>query len=174
MDIRPGGADDAAAIAALLNAHVATTTNEWTDVPLTLDGAGRWIDDHECVLVAESDGEVVGVAAYGWFRDVVKRPGYRYTVENTVHVRRDQWRSGLGRLLMDALVMDARRTGKHRMIAAIDSANDRSLRFHRSIGFREVGRLPGIGAKHGRWLDLVLMQLDLDERPHPPDDAGGG
>ena len=43
----------------------------------------------------------------------------------------------------------------------IDSANTRSVDFHAGLGFREVGRLPGVGDKWGRRLDLVLMQRDL-------------
>ena len=67
---------------------------------------------HEVVLVAEDRGEVVGVAAFGWFRDVVKWPGYRFTVENTIHVRRDRWGAGVGEALMHALVDKARETGE--------------------------------------------------------------
>lgn len=48
------------------------------------------------------------------------------------------------------------------MVAAIDGANDGSIRFHERNGFRLVGRLPGVGTKHGRPLDLVLMQRDLE------------
>ena len=156
------------AIAELLSAHLTTTTNAWTDVPHTTGSALAWVRDREVVLVAADDGEVVGLAAYGWFRGAGKS-GYRFTVENTVHVRESHWRTGLGRRLMDALIEDAKATGKHRMIAAIDSANDRSIAFHERVGFVHVARLPEIGAKHGRWLDLVLMSLALDDRPHPPD-----
>lgn len=49
--------------------------------------------------MAEERGEVVGVAAFGWFRDVVKRPGYRFTVEVTIHVKENRWGSGIGREL---------------------------------------------------------------------------
>ena len=168
MDIRTAVDADATAIAELLSAHIATTTNAWTDVPHTAATALAWCDDRETVLVAEQDGEVVGMAAYGWFRGPGKS-GYRFTVENTVHVRESHWRTGLGRQLMETLVAQARAAGKHRMIAAIDSANDRSIAFHERVGFVHVARLPEIGAKHGRWLDLVLMSLALDDRPHPPD-----
>src|SRR6202034_1415599 len=90
----------------------------------------EWVGEHETVLVAEDRGEIVGVAAFGWFRDVVKRPGYRFTVESTIHVREDRWGSGVGRELMGVLLDAARKTGKHTMIAAIDSANEASTRFH--------------------------------------------
>jgi phosphinothricin acetyltransferase len=56
------------------------------------------------------------------------------------------------------------------MVAAIDSANETSIRFLMRLGFVEVARMPEIGAKFGRWLDLVLLQFRLDERPVPRDD----
>jgi L-amino acid N-acyltransferase YncA len=168
MIARPATASDADAIASLLNAHLSTTTIEWTESPWTAEGILEWLKEHETVLVAEQGGEVVGVAAFGWFRDVVKRPGYRFTVENTIHIREDRWGRGIGRDLMQALVDEARESGKHTMVAAIDSENEVSIRFHKHLGFVEVARMPGIGAKFGRWLDLVLLQLRLDDRAAPP------
>jgi phosphinothricin acetyltransferase len=70
---------------------------------------------------------------------------------------------------MHALITAAKESGKHSMIAAVDGANDTSVRFHESLGFVEVARMPELGAKFGRWLDLVLLQLRLDERPTPGD-----
>jgi L-amino acid N-acyltransferase len=148
--IRPAVNDDAVPIASILNALVATTTIEWTETPQTPDSILEWLAEHERVLVAEDEGAVVGVAAFGWFRDVAKRPGYRFAVENTVHVRADHWRSGVGRALMDVLVDEARATGKHTMVAAIDGANEASIRFHERLGFVRVARIPEAGAKFGR------------------------
>lgn len=167
MIVRPATTADAAAIGSLLNAFLSTTTIEWTDTPRTTDSTLEWLEEHETVVVAEERGEVVGVAAFGWFRDAVKRPGYRFTVENTIHVHQDHWGSGVGQSLMDALVDAARDSGKHTMVAAIDGANEGSIRFHQRLGFVEVARMPQIGAKFGRWLDLVLLQLRLDDRSAP-------
>jgi L-amino acid N-acyltransferase len=167
MIVRPAVAADAVAIASLLNAHLATTTIEWTTMPQTAVSILEWLDEHEAALVAEEGGEVVGVAAFGWFRDASKRPGYRFTVENTIHVREDRWGSGVGRDLMRCLVEKARESGKHTMVAAVDGANQSSLRFHERLGFVEVARMPEIGAKFGRWCDLVLLQLRLDDEAAP-------
>jgi L-amino acid N-acyltransferase len=166
--VRAAAARDSVAIASLLNALLATTTIEWTDTPQSAESVLIWLDQHETVLVAEDQNEVVGVAAFGWFRDVVKRPGYRFTVENTIHVREDRWGTGVGRDLMQALVDRARESGRHTMIAAIDGANEASIRFHKRMGFIEVGRMPEIGAKFGRWCDLVVLQMRLDDRSAPP------
>jgi phosphinothricin acetyltransferase len=165
--VRDATAADAAEIAALLDAFLGTTTIEWTVNERSTEDVLEWLRTHEVVLVAEDQQEVVGVAAYGWFRDVVKWPGYRFTVENTVHVRRDRWGSGVGEFLMQALIERARTSGKHAMVAGIDGANESSIRFHRRLGFTEVARLPEVGAKFGRWLDLVLLELRLDERAAP-------
>ena len=167
MLIRAADEEDADAIASILNALLVTTTIEWTEKPYSHESVLSWLAEHECVLVAEQEKEVVGVAAYGWFRDVVKRPGYRFTVENTVHVRQEHWRSGVGRSLMRALMARAKDSGKHAMIAAVDGANEHSIRFHEQLGFSQVARLPEIGEKFGRWQDLVLLQLQLDGRATP-------
>jgi phosphinothricin acetyltransferase len=168
VSIRVAVAGDAGAISSILNAFLSTTTIEWTDTPKSPASVLAWMDGHETVLVAEQHDEVVGVAAFGWFRDVVGWPGYRFAVENTVHVREDHWGTGVGRSLMEALIENARASGKHSMIAAVDGANEASIRFHQRLGFVEVGRMPEVGAKFGRWCDLVLLQIRLDDRSTPP------
>jgi L-amino acid N-acyltransferase len=149
---------------------MATTTIEWRYEPHSVDSMLKWMHIHDCVLVAEENGEVVGMAAFGAFRDATKWPGYRFTVENTVHVREDHWRGGISYLLMDALINRARELGKHTMIAAVDADNDKSIRFHERLGFSEVARMPQVGAKFGRWLDLVFLELRLDDRLTPGED----
>jgi L-amino acid N-acyltransferase YncA len=63
---------------------------------------------------------------------------------------------------MDELVAAATAPGKHVLIAGIDGGNEASLRLHVQMGFVEVARMPEIGRKFGRWLDLVFMQRMLD------------
>ena len=61
----------------------------------------------------------------------------------------------------------ARANGVHALIGGIDGANEVSVRLHESLGFAEVGRLPQVGAKFGRWLDLVFLELLLDDAATP-------
>lgn len=75
--------------------------------------------------------------------------------------------SGIGRSLITALTGRARALGKHVMVAAIDAGNPASIALHARLGFVEVGRMPQVGCKFGRWLDLVWMQLQLDDRRVP-------
>lgn len=167
VSIRPGTASDLPAITAIHNALLETTTYEWTETPHSVEQRARWLDEQYAdgwpVLVAVDDGEVIGWGAYGDFRDSTRWPGYRFTVEHSIHVAESHWGQGVGRALLVALADHARDAGKRVMIAGIDGSNDRSVRFHARFGFREVARMPGIGDKWGRRLDLVLMQCDLDE-----------
>jgi phosphinothricin acetyltransferase len=156
--------DDLPAVLGIYNASILTTTT-WSEQPQTLPEREQWFADRraqgDAVLVADDGGEIAGFAAYGEFRDNRLWPGYRLTVENTVHVLETHQRRGVGRALMTALIERAAQDGKHAMIAAVDSENDGSIAFHQSLGFVEVGRLPEIGWKFDRWLDLVLLQLQI-------------
>ena len=71
-----------------------------------------------------------------------------------------RWKCGGGRLI-ESLVDRARAEGLHTVVAAVDGANDGSVRFHERLGFEVVARMPELGFKHGRWLDLVLLQRRL-------------
>jgi phosphinothricin acetyltransferase len=55
----------------------------------------------------------------------------------------------------------AREQNRKVMVAAIDSTNLASIKLHTSYGFKESARMPHVAQKHGRLLDLVLMQLEL-------------
>jgi L-amino acid N-acyltransferase YncA len=163
--IRDATAADVAAIAVVYNALISSTTVAWTEATESVDDRAAWFDKQTAagrpVLVATVDDDVVGFASYGDFRDSTKWPGYRFTVEHTVHVAELCWNAGVGRALMTELMQRAGDAGLHVMIGAIDSENDGSVRFHRRLGFEVVGRLPQIGFKFDRWLDLVLMQRTL-------------
>lgn len=164
--MRDATEDDVLAISALYNALIGTTTIAWTETPETIDERLAWFGQQQRrghpVLVADVGGEVVGFASFGDFRDTSKWPGYRFVVEQTVHVRADRWGEGIGRRLVLDLVDRARAAGKTQIIGGVDAENVSSIHFHERLGFVEVARLPRIGFKFGRWLDLVLMQRSTE------------
>jgi L-amino acid N-acyltransferase len=165
--IRVATPADATSIADIVNSQLSSTTIEWRHEPYSAETMSEWMTAHDCVVVAEHEDEVVGLAAFGPFRDIAKWPGYRFTVENTIHVREDHWGRGIARDLMSHLIGTAREQGRHSIIAAIDGANEKSIRLHERLGFVEVARMPEVGAKFGQWLDLVLLELLLDDRSEP-------
>jgi phosphinothricin acetyltransferase len=109
-------------------------------------------------IVAERAGIVVGYAYAVPFR---KRPAYRYCIKHSVYVRSDQLHLGIGRRLMTALIDACAAAGFRQMIGYIDAANRASLGLHEQFGFRQVGYLPAVGFKFGRWTDTVMVQRSL-------------
>lgn len=110
-------------------------------------------------LIAEIDGQVAGYAYAGRFRP---RSAYRYSVEDSIYVAPDAQRRGVGRLLLNELIVRCTESGYRQMVAVIgDSANHGSIGVHLTAGFVEVARLPAIGFKFGRWVDCVMMQRPL-------------
>jgi L-amino acid N-acyltransferase YncA len=110
-------------------------------------------------LVAELGGAVAGYAYAGPYR---ARPAYHWTVEDSIYIAPQSHRRGIGRLLLDRLIVESDAGGFRQMIAVIgDSANAGSIELHRAAGFRMVGTFDNVGFKFGRWLDSVLMQRPL-------------
>ena len=112
-------------------------------------------------MIAELDARIAGYAYAGPYRS---RPGYRYTCENSVYVARFARRQGLGRLLLERVIVGAAERGMRQMVAVIgDSAHLASIRLHEQAEFEPVGVLRNVGCKFGRWLDTVIMQRPLGE-----------
>lgn len=121
-------------------------------------------------LTAELDGQVVGYAYLAPFR---LRPAYRYCVELSIYLAPEARGRGVGRALMEALIARARARGLRHLIGVIgDSANAGSIALHKATGFREAGVWRETGWKFERWIDVVLMQLDLTPDGRPPESEG--
>jgi L-amino acid N-acyltransferase len=150
-------------ITAIYNDVIATSTAVFSDDRVDREDRRAWLDDRRArgfpVLVAREHDEVLGFGSFGEFRPW---PGYRTTVEHSVHVSAAHRRRGIGGLLVGALIEHARALGMHAMIAGVVSTNEASLALHRRLGFVEVGRLPEIARKFDQWLELVLLQLALE------------
>jgi len=160
--IRAARDDDLPAITAIYNDAVVNTTAIWNDTVVDVDDRRAWhaarIGLGYPVLVAEAEG---AVAAYGTFGDFRAFDGYRHTVEHSVYVAPAARRRGLASALVLALAGRAAALGKHVMVAGIAADNAGSIALHARLGFVETGRMPEVGRKFGRWLDLVLMQKTL-------------
>ena len=110
-------------------------------------------------IVAERDGSVLGYAYVSTYRT---RPAYRFAVENSVYVAPRTQGQGIGRRLLDELIVLSGARGHRQMIAVIgDSRQSASIALHRAAGFTFCGVIHSVGWKHDRWLDSVIMQRQL-------------
>lgn len=159
MIIRPAQVLDAPAIADITNAIIRDTlitftTDQRNVESITEDISGRG----PAFLVAEQHDKVLGFATYAPFRP---GPGYAQCREHSIQLTSAARGQGVGRALMNALEKVARTQQVHVLVAGISSANPDAIAFHTAMGFAETGRMPEVGFKWGKRLDLVLMQKIL-------------
>lgn len=168
--VRDSRDSDVPALAAIYQHAVRTGTASFELDPPSTEEFGRRrqavLDGGFPYLTAEIDGQPVGYAYASTYR---ARPGYRFTVENSVYVDPSRQGLGIGKAMLPVLVARCEALGFRLMIAVIgDTANAASIGLHRSCGFAHVGVLPAIGWKFGRWLDSVLMSRPLGDGAGTP------
>ncbi|MCW0197740.1 GNAT family N-acetyltransferase [Sphingopyxis sp.] len=161
--ITPATPDDAKPVAAIYAYHVAHGTATYDIEPRSALATAGLISEHRAkgwpFLVARgADGAIAGYAYASQFRD---RPAYAWTCEDSIYIDPAHQGRGIGRALLEALLMAAEATGFRTMIAVIGGAEPASVALHARCGFALAGRLDASGWKHGRWLDTVLMQRAL-------------
>ena len=161
MMVRQARMADAADICTIVNGLIRDTVVTFTskdrsESEIAADIALRW----RAYQVIETDGQVVGFATYGPFRN---GPGYASTKELTIHLAPQARGRGMGRALLQALEQVAVSQGVHVLVAGISGANQEGIAFHTSCGYDVVGRMPEVGQKAGQMLDLILMQKILPD-----------
>ena len=173
--VRPSTETDVPAMLAIYTHHVRNGVGEHVEPePLHADDIKRrrknMLRRKLPQLVADRGGTVVGYAYAVPFR---KRPAYRYAVKHSIYVHHDFLHSGIGRLLLPALIEACAAAGYRQMFGYIDGSNVPSQKLHEAFGFERVGLLKDVGFKFGRWTDSLLMQRALGKgATEPPTDEG--
>lgn len=159
MQIRDAVQQDFEQITAIYNEVLTHSTAIYNDRPATVEERISWwrgrVAQGFPVLVAADSSRVAGFATFGDFR---AWPGYRFTVEGTVHIHSATRGQGVGTVLLRAILERAEALGKHVMIAGVDAENTASLRFLERFGFERAGQLREVGYKFDRFLDLVFLE----------------
>ena len=161
--IRHAERADLPAINAIYNEEIRTGVATWDYDPWPAEVRERWFDDRapeEPVLVADIEGNVAGFGYLSWYRGKI---GYQYTREDTVYIHPAHQRQGLGALLIEALIAQARSLRIRAVIAQIETSNDASIALHERFGFARLGIERQVGYKFDRWLDAQPMQLLLPD-----------
>jgi phosphinothricin acetyltransferase len=162
--VRTAEPSDAPAIAAIYAHYVATSPATFDETAPGAEAFARKIASVTAAglpfVVAEEDGALAG---FGYLAPYRERSAYRHTVEDSVYVAPEALGRGIGRALLTRLLADGERSDARQAIAVIAATDaEASIALHRSLGFRDAGRLEAVGLKHGSWHDTILMQRSLD------------
>ncbi|TPW27517.1 N-acetyltransferase family protein [Martelella alba] len=165
ITIRPAGHDDLPAITAIYAESVLNGTASYeldppdeTEMHARMDAILE--KRYPYFAATDEDGTLIGYAYASAFRT---RPAYRWIVEDSIYIAKDQRGRGIGKALLSSLIEASQALGFRQMIAVIGGAAPASVALHRGLGFADAGRLEGTGFKHGGWLDTVFMQKSLGD-----------
>ncbi len=162
--IRPVQDRDVPDIREIYNYYVTNSVVTFDEKRWTL---AQWRDKIEYLaklkmpfLVAESpSGQILG---YALVQPMSSKTAYRYSVENSIYLGQAATGKGLGRALLEALMVACEQAGIREMVAVIsDKGAEASVALHERLGFVEVGRMGKVGFKFGRWLGTIYLQKHL-------------
>lgn len=112
-------------------------------------------------LVCLQNEKIIG---YAYAHKHRFRSAYQWSPESSVYIDPDFHTRGIGRILYETLFAVLRLQGYFNVYAGVGLPNEKSVGFHRALGFEEIGIFKKVGYKHGNWHDTHWFQLHL--APH--------
>jgi ribosomal protein S18 acetylase RimI-like enzyme len=159
IEVRAPKPGDERALAALDRATWTTLTSP---APLPPEPDSRFFNekiDIRDVLVAELDGQVAGYIRLGRVFPIAASD--HVLMISGIAVDPAFQRRGVGRTLLDAAVAEARARGVRRLTLRVLAHNEAAVRLYEQGGFAVEGVLRGEFFLDGRYVDDLLMALDL-------------
>ena len=170
LTLRSAGPEDAAAMVEYLNTIAAETPflTRWPEEaaadyhPEKEQGFLRSIAEapnRMMLTLFDKTGRVAGNAGIHPHAPTMKE---LHRADLGVALIREYWHLGLGSLLIDRAIEEARRMGYEQLELSVFSDNARAIALYRRKGFIECGRTPkAFKLKDGTYNDDVLMYLTL-------------
>ena len=154
--------EDIAACTELYNYYIENTCITLEEEPVTPEEFGarvaRIMKDYPYIVARNGAGKPIGFAYLDVFNP---RSAYRCTADLSIYVDRACRGSGVGQKLYAEIEQLGRERGIENLISIITSDNEGSLRFHRKNGFTEIGVMPAVAFKFGKYLDVSFFQKHL-------------
>jgi len=112
--------------------------------------------DERLWLVAEVDGKVVGNSSLSL------RKGYSTHVGGIgIGIMKGYRDVGIGTEMLKTLIGKAREKGLKILLIDVFATNKRAHHVYQKVGFKETGRRPKLIYKNGKYIDEILMAMEL-------------
>lgn len=106
--------------------------------------------------VAEVDGHIVGNSSVTRNGGVVSHVG-----ELGIAIKKGFRELGLGTEMLKVLIDQSRKMGLKLVRLSVFSDNDRAIHVYKKVGFKQVGRVPKVFFKWGKYFDEIIMAIEL-------------
>jgi L-amino acid N-acyltransferase YncA len=156
--IEPVSTEDGTAIVDIFNYYVESSFAAYPECKVPVEFFGflmHMAEGYPFLAAKNGHGELLG---FGLLRPHSPFPAFSRVAEITYFLAAKNTGKGIGRQMLNHLLIGAREKGIKSILASISSLNSASLSFHKKNGFQECGRFIGIGQKWGQDFDVVWMQ----------------
>ena len=159
--LRIATAADIPAMLEIYGPYVLTSTATFE---YTVPGGEEFLDRFQSVterfpwLVWEEEGRILG---YAYASPPYARAAYAWCAEPSIYLHPEAMGRGIGTRLYEALEAILEKQGYHVLYALVTAENDRSIRFHKKLGYKIQAHFPDCGLKFGRWIGLFWMEKRL-------------
>ncbi len=101
-----------------------------------------------------------GFAVMGWaaLSPVSSRCVYGGVAEVSVYVGSLFTKMGVGKALMEGLILESEKAGFWTLQSGIFPENKASIALHQKVGFRYIGKRERIGKRNDLWIDNLLFE----------------
>ena len=168
LTFRDATVEDAAAIARIYNQGIEDRLATLETTPRSPEERAEWLaargPRHPVIVALDEREEVVGWISLNAFNP---RAAYDHVADFSVYVGREQRGKRIGDQLLTVAVQRARELGYHKLVLASFPHNAAGMRLYERHGFRTVGVYKEHGLLDGQWVDVIIMEKLLDERPNP-------
>jgi L-amino acid N-acyltransferase YncA len=108
------------------------------------------------------------IVGYAYASRHRERTAYQWSVDAAVYLSAAFHRKGIARILYESLFSILRLQGYYNVYAGISLPNEKSVGFHKAMGFEEIGIYKKTGYKQGSWHNTAWFQLHLSEHKEEP------
>ena len=163
-DIRFAASADLNRLVEIYNHYVLETHITFDTEPFAVAERIQWFNQFAetgryRLLVAETDGDIVGYASSTCFKP---RAAYNTSVETTIYMDPEHLGNGTGELLYGALVKQMiAEASVHRAYAGIAQPNESSMALHAAFGFNRAAHYREVGRKFDRYWDVIWLERAL-------------
>ena len=158
LNIRPATENDVPVITEIYNEAILNTIATFDTEQKTVEQQLNWFRAHDAshpVFVGEFKNLVIAWASLSKWSD---RCAYDSTAEVSIYVHKDFRNQGIGKQLMEIIVLEGKERGLHTLISRITSGNEKSIYLHERLGFEQIGVLKEVGKKFDKFHDVHILQ----------------
>lgn len=138
--------------------RVATLETRLREEAEMLDWLSKRDEKHKVLVIDDQEGNVAGWSSLNVFNS---RCCYSGVVDISIYIEREKRGTGLGKILLKALIEAAREQGFHKLVLSTFNFNKAGQGLYKAVGFREVGTYVKQGILDGKWVDVTIMELLL-------------